>query len=83
LGSISWSDNHTTVGAERVDKNTIILEDGFYKLRKGQRYHVYNNKEEIIEDLTRSGFKTCYIGDYDVDWFGTRKKWFLVTAKKV
>lgn len=81
--SFSCSDNHTAIGAERVDKNTIILEDSFYKLRKGQRYHVYNNKEEIIEDLTKSGFDTCYIGNYDIDWFGTREKWFLVIAKKI
>lgn len=81
--SFSCSDNHTLDQAEWVDQNTAILEDPFYKLRKGQRYHVYNNKQEIKEDFAKTGFQACYIGDYDIDWFGTRERWYLAIAKKI
>lgn len=76
------ADSHVTRGAEVVDKNTLILDDPFYGFRKGQRYHVYNNRAEIETDLLANGFKVLFIGDYDVDWFGTRETLFIVHASK-
>lgn len=75
-------DSHVTKNAEVIDKNTLILEDSYYGFRKGQRYHIYNNKVEIEIDLVNHGYTPTYIGDYDVDWFGTRETLFLVIAKK-
>lgn len=75
--------SHVTKKAKKIDKNTLILEDIYYKLRKGQRYHIYNNKKEIKNDLTRNGFKSFFIGEYDIDWFGTRERLYIVGAKKI
>ena len=75
-------DSHVAKNAQVIDENTLILEDPYYGFRKGQRYHVYNNKLEIESDLVSNGFAPTYIGDYDVDWFGTRETLFLVAAQK-
>lgn len=82
LATFARSDSHVTHGAQEIDKNTLILRDPYYNFRAGQRYHVYNNKEEIRQDLDSCGFKLLYIGDYDVDWFGTRETLFLCYAIK-
>ena len=75
--------SHVTKNAKKINKNTLILEDSYYKLRKGQRYHIYNSKKEVSSDLTKNGFKPFFIGEYDIDWFGTREKLYLVGAKKI
>lgn len=82
LATFARSDSHATKKAEKIDKNTLILKDSYYNFREGQRYHVYNEKEEIKKDLELSGFKLIYLGDYDVDWFGTRETLFLCYAIK-
>lgn len=82
LASFARSDSHVTRDAVKVDKNTLILEDPFYKFRKGQRYHVYNTQDELKSDLVETGFSNIYIGDYDVDWFGTRETLFLCVCNK-
>ena len=82
VGSVSCSDNHTAVDAIKLDNNRLILEDSFYKFRKGQYYHVYNSQEELKTDLEIAGFKAIAITNYDVDWFGTRETLFLFVATK-
>ena len=76
------NDNHTTADAIKLDSNRLILEDPFYKFRKGQYYHVYNSQEELKTDLEIAGFKAIAITNYDVDWFGTRETLFLFVATK-
>tara|TARA_B110000014_G_C20041099_1_gene541122 strand:- start:82 stop:768 length:687 start_codon:yes stop_codon:yes gene_type:complete len=83
VGSLARFDAHTTVGAHQLDANRLILEDPFYKFRKGQYYHVYNSQDEIKKDLVESGFEIITINNYDVDWFGTRETLYLFIAKKV
>lgn len=82
VGSVSCSDNHTVVDAIKLDNNRLILEDPFYKFRKGQYYHVYNSQEELKTDLEAADFKPITITNYDVDWFGTRETLFLFVATK-
>lgn len=82
VGSVARHDCHTTKGALKLDANRYILEDPYYKVRKGQYYHVYNSNEEVREDLSNCGFEVVCVTDYDVDWFGTRETLYLFVAKK-
>jgi SAM-dependent methyltransferase len=82
FSTFARSDSHVTKNATVIDKNTLILEDPFYGFRKGQRYHVFNNIDEIKTDLKLCGFDPLFVGNYDVDWFGTRETLFLCYAKK-
>jgi len=82
VGSLCRSDSHAVRDAVKVNNNVFILEDPFYKFRKGQVYHTYNNHNEIINDFKEVGFSEIKIYDYDVDWFGTRETLFLFFAKK-
>ena len=82
VGSLCRSDSHAVHGAIKLNNNVFILEDPFYKFRKGQVYHTYNNHSEIINDFSKIGFSEIKIYDYDVDWFGTRETLFLFVAKK-
>ena len=81
--SFSTDVNHTVNGANWLDKNRIILEDAFYKFRKGQLYHVYNSTTEVHNDLLEVGIEPAYIGKYFVDWFGTEESWFICIGKNL
>ncbi|MEH6632613.1 MAG: methyltransferase domain-containing protein [Halopseudomonas aestusnigri] len=82
VGSMCRSDCFVTDEAVKLDENRLILEDPYFKFRKGQHYHVYNSQDEIRCDLMKCGFKVVSLSDYDVDWFGSRETLFLFVAQK-
>ena len=83
VGSLARYDCHTTKNAEKLDANRLILEDPYYKVRKGQFYHVYNSQEEVHTDFSKCGFHVISVNNYDVDWYGTRETLYLFVAKKL
>jgi SAM-dependent methyltransferase len=82
MGTLARNDIHTISEAEKVNRNVYILKDPFYGYRKGQVYHTYSDKSQIINDLVKVGFKDTIIYDYDVNWFGTRETLFIFVTKK-
>jgi len=82
MGTLVRNDIHTISEAEKVNRTVYILKDPFYGYRKGQVYHTYSDKSQIMNDLVRAGFKYTIIYDYDVNWFGTREALFIFVTKK-
>ena len=82
MGSFARSDIHTVAEATKINNNIFILKDPYYKFREGQVYHTYNDKNEVLRDFGKIGFKNPLVYDYNVNWFGTRETLFIFVAKK-
>ena len=82
LGSFTKADSHITHKGKFIDRNRIILNDSFYKIRKNQLYHVHRSNKEVEKDLSKAGFKNIKITYFNADWFGTKDSFYLFVCKK-
>jgi cyclopropane fatty-acyl-phospholipid synthase-like methyltransferase len=72
---------HALRDADRLNANTYILEDGFYSFRKGQRYFAFNDAEEVEKIFDESGLAVQSVNNFEVDWFGSLERLFVVKAR--
>lgn len=74
---------HVLRGARSVDSNTFVLDDPFYKFRQGQRYYAFSEPEQVENRFQLNGLSCDAIHAYEVDWFGTLERLFIVKAHAI
>jgi len=81
--TVPTSKNHTLKGAKKfAQTNQWILEDAFYKVRKGQIIETVESETNLIILLSKLGFDNISIAKWHVDWWGTIEDSFLVYCEK-
>lgn len=79
--TLARNGTHVLSGAKREDKNTFVLDDPHYKFRRGQRYFVFNDREEVVSIFRANGLDIDGIYEYEANWFGSLERLFIVKAR--